>query len=372
MKFFHILIRPAKFVISFIVFIITLEICARVDDTIKYNAPFWGDYSDDLLRSGDIDGDPYNVPNAGYEKWQNNRLGFRGPDISPIKPPGTIRIVCMGSSESYGLHESPNKEWPAQLQAILGHSRYQVINASVAGITLFRFNSYLRKHVFSLKPDIIIFTINPLFYATVLEHLTKPDKKAHRLQHADSNLRLAAIPSHFRIVPKVKQVLKQSISDYFPETLNNYQIQNLNRQIKELERFQLNGTKPKDSVPDSYVNSFRHDMEMLIKSCNEQGIKVLLTTYPSLMTSKNIEQHPVIFSDIRRYCIEFSFNGIVDIINKLNMVVSSLAKNDHLMFVDTGAILPKTTLYFTDNVHYTDQGSHIIAECIASKILSSH
>jgi hypothetical protein len=370
MKIYHQVIRPAKFAISCIVFLLTLEICARVDDTIKYNAPFWGYYSDDRLRSRDSEGDPFNVPNVGFEKWQHNSLGFRGPDISPIKPSSTIRIVCMGASETYGLHESPNMEWPAQLQTILGHSRYQVINASVAGITLFRFNSYLRKHVFPLQPDIIIFTINPLFYATIQEHPPKPDKKVPRRQHTDSNFRFVSIPSHFRLFPKLKQVLKQSISDYFPETLNNYQIQNLNRQIKELERVHLNGTKPKDSVPESYVISFRHDLEALIKSCNAQGINVILTTYPSLMTSKNIENNPVLFLDLRRFCIEFSNNGIIDIVNKFNLTVSSLAMEEHLMFVDTNAILPKSTLYFADNVHYTDLGSRMIAERIAKNILS--
>src|SRR5215510_4637275 len=38
------------------------------------------------------------VPNFDYFGWFHiNSLGFRGPEIPVAKPPGMLRIVCMGA-----------------------------------------------------------------------------------------------------------------------------------------------------------------------------------------------------------------------------------------------------------------------------------
>ena len=85
-----------KFSISICLFFTTMEMSARIDDHIKYNAPFFENYSSDLLRKFDSNEIPFNVPNAKYEKWENNNSGFRGKIISIVKPANTNRIVCMG------------------------------------------------------------------------------------------------------------------------------------------------------------------------------------------------------------------------------------------------------------------------------------
>jgi hypothetical protein len=41
-------------------------------------------------------------PNAQYLKWKLNSLGFRGPELDP----GATRILCVGSSETFGQYES--------------------------------------------------------------------------------------------------------------------------------------------------------------------------------------------------------------------------------------------------------------------------
>ena len=100
-------------------FVLAVELCARFDDMIKYGAPFWGDYSANLLRTYDSEGIRVNVPNVRFEKWKNNKFGFRGKESDIHKSENIIRIACLGTSETYGLYEQENNEWPSQLNALL-------------------------------------------------------------------------------------------------------------------------------------------------------------------------------------------------------------------------------------------------------------
>jgi hypothetical protein len=56
-----------------------------------------------VLFEEDSNGVHYNIPNARYEKWEINSLGFRGKEIDLEKKEGQIRIVCLGVSETFGF-----------------------------------------------------------------------------------------------------------------------------------------------------------------------------------------------------------------------------------------------------------------------------
>ena len=94
-----------RVVASIIVFISVLEMCSRVDDFVTYGAPVWSFYSSEGLLTRDQIGRRGN-PGARYKKWQMNSLGYRGPEIRS----GTIRIVCFGASETFGLYEAADQE----------------------------------------------------------------------------------------------------------------------------------------------------------------------------------------------------------------------------------------------------------------------
>jgi hypothetical protein len=148
-----------------VAFLLCLEVAARVDDKIQYSAPFLDRYSADRLRTNDSGGFKRNFPGRQFEKWRINQSGFRGPEISIKKTDGVKRIICLGSSETFGLYESPGKEWPAQLGTMLkSQGQFEVINASVAGLTLKNYLLYFEKYVLKFEPDVVILFVNPFYY----------------------------------------------------------------------------------------------------------------------------------------------------------------------------------------------------------------
>lgn len=370
-----IFLRILKMVGASLVFLLTLEMCARIDDLIRYDAPLWKEYSADCLRSSDSEGISFNIPNAMFQKWQNNSYGFRGPEILPVKQPGTVRVVCLGASESYGLYESPGKEWPAQLRTLLPSPKYQVINVSVVGLGLGSYEAYLKKHVLKLEPDIIICLINPLFYAAGFEKkqenqssLSKTDgKKASRKNISPAKVIIA----NSRCLPKLKQAFKQALQSSFPIVLKRYQIWNLQKQIIAAEAAHLGGRKPKDVVSTDSVTSFGKDLSKFVSFLESQKIQVLLGTYPALISRDNLTIYPDMFLDNRRFFVGFSLLGMLDILDKYNSAIRGVAVEHGAMLADCQALIPKTDRYFGDNVHYTDHGARLVAEGIAEQILGN-
>lgn len=63
-----------------------------------------------------------------------NSLGFRGPEREAAKPAGVKRIICLGSSNTFGAEVGDEETYPAQLQKLLDlryPGRYEVWNAGV-------------------------------------------------------------------------------------------------------------------------------------------------------------------------------------------------------------------------------------------------
>ncbi|MDY7038201.1 MAG: hypothetical protein SV375_18820 [Thermodesulfobacteriota bacterium] len=341
---------------------LTIEVCARIDDRIKYDAPFLGHYSSNLLKSTDSEGINRNVPNSQFEKWAINELGFRGPDITHTKPEGITRIVCMGTSETFGLYESPGKEWVSQLTDILGEPhRFQVINTSVVGLSLKQYNRYIEKYVLKIEPDIIILYINPFGYAVGVDNFDKRQTEPPNNTNNDDKeweFSVKHIISNLRMFPKIKQTIKGIIP---MQTLKRYRLWNMKRQLRKLEHTHLNDKKPRDVVSKENLNTFRNDLRKLIRFLCNQEIDVILVSYPALISPENIEKYSEVFLDHRRFYIDLSIAGILDASYKFNNVIKTLAFEHGTGFVDIDSLIPKNIQYFADNVHYTNEGAELVA-----------
>lgn len=356
-------ILTLKVVFFVIVFAASLELCARVDDWLRYDAPLLQKYSSELLKGRDVAGKfNYNLPHAAFEKWRHNSLGFRGPEVGVNKRQGITRVVCVGSSESYGLYESAGKEWPAQLQTLVS-SRYEVVNASVVGLSLNSFSSYLEKHVFPLHPDIVILVVNPIFYVT---GQTRAELKKNSPEQAATTAPQATsvkqrVLAHLRILPKLKQVVKQAVSTACPDTFKRYQIKSTFTQVQEQER-SLAGRKPLGTVPPAYVEEFKEELTRTVESIRSHRARVILTSYPALISRDNLSVYPEIFLDNRRFCIELSLTGMLDVFTRFNEATARVSRELGVTYVDTHQAMPKSTVFFGDNVHYTDKGARLFAE----------
>jgi len=359
------------YLISVVFFIVTMEISSRVDDKIKFNAPFGDEYTSDRLRTRSHEGLRINSPGSRFEKWKINKHGFRGPEISIEKSENIIRIVCMGTSETFGLYESPGKEWPAQLATVLNNDyHYEIINASVVGCGLKNYKQYIEQYVLKFNPDAILLYMAP--YNNIMTHIREDKKKLqkrkeHKKIKKGHSFSLKNVVLNLRILPKIKQTLKQVIPS---DVLKKYQVWNMTKQVNEFERRRLKGNKkPLDEIPQEALAAFQKELESLVDFIDNRNIEVILTSYPVLITRENIKKYPEIFLDARRFYVELSFNGMIDAPLRFNKTIKTVADKKQLAFVDNAISIPKEIKYFADNVHYTDEGAELVARNFVKFIL---
>lgn len=88
-----------------------------------------------------------------------NSLGFRGPEINREKPPGTIRVLCLGDSLTFGDFVNDDETFPYRLQEISRQEKklIEFVNGGVGGSTIIDQFFFLKKGM-EIDPDIVILT----------------------------------------------------------------------------------------------------------------------------------------------------------------------------------------------------------------------
>ncbi len=356
--------RILNYVVALVLFGFTLEVGARIDDAVSFDAPFFGAYSSILLRAHDEDGLRKNIPRGQFEKWKNNSLGFRGPEISLEKPEGIVRVACMGTSETYGLYESPDKEWPGQLREFLSdYSKFEVINTSTVGLPLVRYKDYIQRYVLPLSPDIIIIYSSPHSY---LANRIRVENGIVGLGEIQGGARPSLPGNEFygesRSVPKIRQMVRAFLPPSLIEWYDGYSGR---KQIAAAEARYLRGEKPFDVIPDELLASYTQDITDLILFLQENNIRPILCNFPSLLSKENLEKYPGTFMAGRRFIVELSFEGMLDTSARVTKLNEQIALDLGIGFLDNDGIIPKDKDHFADNVHYTDTGAELVARTIA-------
>ena len=330
------IIRPAlRWAGLALLFALTLEVCARLDDHFTWGAPLWGHYSQALLTVSDQYG-IHSRPGARFEKWHVNAHGFRGPEITPQKPDGVTRVIVLGASETFGLYESPGKDYPAQLQTMLDHSnpgRYQILNAGCAGMTLPRFTHYVQVWLKHFEPDLVFIYPTPASYVA-----TEPPRSSFSVRKGPP----PPLPDNLRLARKAKIALRA----FLPAALLGWVRE------RNLERIAASH-KPAwtwAGAPEDRVKLFRLHLTQLIDEIQKDGIKVLLATHahrfpksPALWTAADRAQ----MARWRESYPRASANCLLQMDAAGNRVVRDIAQQRGLPLVDIAAAVPVTASYLT-------------------------
>jgi lysophospholipase L1-like esterase len=89
-----------------------------------------------------------------------NREGLRGPEIGP-KAPGTLRVLALGDSFTFGVGAKEGQTFPARLQSLLrgGGRPAEVLNAGAPGFGVPDEAAWFRRWGRPLAPDLILITV---------------------------------------------------------------------------------------------------------------------------------------------------------------------------------------------------------------------
>jgi lysophospholipase L1-like esterase len=342
-----------RYVAHALLFGICLEIAARIDDRLTFEAPLWGPYSEDILFTSDEEGIRRNVPGGRFEKWTINSLGFRGAELTRDKPRGTRRLVCLGQSETFGLWESEGGEWPSRLARLVKakYPQVEVINASVVGMGRNSRQPYIQKYVLPIQPDLVVLYMNGLADGT------SPDQPM-------SSRRATSAPKtvpNSRILPKLKRLFHSILPRDLDTAAQTWAV---DRRVRKLERTKLRGRAPRDALQLENVRRFENHVRTVVQYLRENGVMPILATYPTLVNETNAAQYHLIIGRTREYYADFSEKGLFDIVSKTNGAVRRVAAELRVPLVDVASTMPKNTDFLEDQVHYSDRGAEFVAESV--------
>jgi hypothetical protein len=90
---------------------------------------------------------------------QINSLALRGPELLMPKPPGTLRILCLGDETTLASGLPDDEAYPGQLAALLRHGAtapLEVVNAGLPGGCPLTETILYRQRLASLLPDVVL------------------------------------------------------------------------------------------------------------------------------------------------------------------------------------------------------------------------
>jgi hypothetical protein len=328
-----------------VMFLVTLEVCARIDDAVSYGAPFIGPYDNETLYTYDHLGKT-GKPGSRYLKWRLNSLGFRGPDLQR----GRFRIMCIGSSETFGLYESENGEWPRKLEHILTkrarRPAFEVVNASYPGLslatTLLRLPDWLNK----IQPRIVVVyptLANYIWLPSIVAPSTTPPKQPFFKP---------------RIAGRFETLLKSALPEPLQDRIRAFQTERAARKFKSV--------MPR--IPEENVVRFRQDLEALVDQVDRAGAGIVLVTHATLFGDRVRDEYRPILRQWRRFFPMLAEEGFLDMETRLNQVIRDVAVKRGKLLVDAARQMPSGHKTFVEFVHFTDEGAETFADLVADQI----
>ena len=102
-----------------------------------------------------------------------NTLGLRDGEISAEIPPGTVRVIALGDSQTFGNGLDLSDTWPKQLEHMLhgrGRYRWEVVNAGLPGTDTWQHEILLRRLLDVIHPHVVVLALYVNDVATRPDH----------------------------------------------------------------------------------------------------------------------------------------------------------------------------------------------------------
>lgn len=338
---------------------------------VKYVKNYFFNY--DNLKYAFPPGDGYHAPSPILPHTVHPPFLYRGKKFSKKKDPGTVRIITLGGSTTYGFCVETEDTYPFQLEKILNEKGYrvEVINGAVTGYTtMHSLVNYMLNLVY-LEPDIIYIYHgindvaigdNPETFKTDYSHVM------HALgsEWYDHSLIYTILQNRFMFFTKLKyrySSLKSSLSRLFK----------FSPKSKNLLRHPLKAYDPVNNIlMETIISNIRH-ITVVAKAHNTKLVySTFATMYKAsekgkkklaVQMKKQFGRKPNWFNEQRENQIvlklEFLNNEIVKLGNELNVPV-----------VDIATIGKKAEI-FHDEIHQSPKGNKLQAEKIAQILISN-
>lgn len=314
-----------------------------------------------------------------HQNLHVNSYNFRADEISVHKPASTYRIFILGGSTVLNSGIPYDRLFSTlfqqKLQKQYPHKKIEVINAGNDGYTT---EHSLIQYLFKIKdfdPDLIIMWhgINDWYFSCSNDPLSRSSFRADYSHFLGADAQLAN--SYFKPQPILSFHL--ITADFFKKFIEDNLYSDLTNKIKYRD----------PDIYNSKTTALQYDMKELpslpVYERNLQTfINQLQSDHVSLLLGNQAVLYDFHISSPAKAKIYFpklhcsvngkypSFESVTKAMNIFNSSTREIAEKNDIPFIDLNSSIPKTTEYFTDDVHYTERGNYLISYLLYKYFIS--
>lgn len=323
------------------------ELTVRLDDWARFGVPITSGATHIMdLRVTDSLG-RHARPGAVYRKFKINNLGFRGPDVTDESLRELPLVVVTGASESFGMFESPGREWPRQLADSLGArcapASAIVLNAAFAGMSLPTVRQDIERRIAPLGPELIIYYPQPTQY--LFERVPRPAPASTEPPEPLSPWNLRALP---RLREDFKGMLPGALLD-------------LNRQ-RETEALREAGESLFTSLPLERLDTLETHLRALVGTVRRAGAEMAFVVPRHRLADTTSVENQRWLRAWERINPKAPGHMILEFFDEGEARIRRVAADSGVQLIDP-PFSPGSArnLEFADPNHFTDAGAAVLA-----------
>lgn len=288
-----------------------------------------------------------------------NQLGFRGPD-TPRNFAQSLSIITVGGSTTECHFLSDEKTWPFRLSQELQHTFPNVWlnNAGLDGHSTFGHQLMLDDYLKKLHPKVIIFLTGvndiendgPSFY----DKLTTKNAYPGLLHFLHNNSEVINVAVNLSRGVKAQKFNNTTQQAKIPGQLGNLAMteEQMNERLSHQKK---------------YTDAYRERLTRLADTCIANNILPVFLTQPCLYGEG---KDSVTGINLATAKVEDGMNGklLFDLLSLYNTEVKNLTAGKKVPCIDLAAMMPRNSLYYYDQTHYTNEGAQLVAQLVGEKL----
>jgi lysophospholipase L1-like esterase len=288
-----------------------------------------------------------------------NQLGFRGPD-TPRNFAESLSIITVGGSTTECHFLSDEKTWPFRLSQELKHQFPGVWlnNAGLDGHSTFGHQLLLDDYLKKLHPKVILFLTGvndiendgPSFY----DKLTTKN----------------AYPGLLHFFYNNSEVINVAVN--LSRGIRAQKFNNTTQQAKipgQLGELDMTSAQMRERLvrQKKYTEAYRERLSRIADTCISNNMLPVFLTQPCLYGTGTDSVTGVNLATAK---VEEGMNGklLFDLLSLYNTEVKSVCAQKKVPCIDLATMMPKNSLYYYDQTHYTNEGAQLIAQLVEEKL----
>jgi lysophospholipase L1-like esterase len=289
-----------------------------------------------------------------------NSLGFRGPNPPPDFE-SYLTIFTVGGSTTQCFFQSDDKTWTARLGDNLQRSfrNVWINNAGLDGHSTYGHLVLLEDIIRPLHPKVVLFLVGA-------NDVTRDPDADFDAENVKGSISFRSPTAFVKSLSAYSEVAALIANSY--RSLNAYK-QGLRHSYLELKK------EPYIDVPvdeqkryverngGRYLQLYQDRLHRIVEVSRASNIEPVLITQP-LLAGDAIDD--VTHVDLARVTTSPGHNGKMywDVLEVYNDVTRRVGREQNVQVVDLARQLPKSSRYFYDFIHYTNEGSQAVADIL--------